>query len=117
MKKEVKDIVEILDAYEEIKKAYDAIKPRALELLNQGEEIPGYFLKSTGSTVAWAKGSTAKKVFTSLKKWIAKESDIIALVSPATVKKYIKESPEALAKFDKLVDKKPKAPSLSKDKG
>lgn len=116
MKKEIKEIVEVLEAYDEIKKAYEAIKPRALELLQSGETLPGYELKTTGHTSQWSEKITSKKIYTALKKWIATEDDVKVLASPSVIKKYIKEYPEALVKFDKLVIKKDKAPSISRVK-
>ena len=111
-----KEIIEVLEAYENIKPLLNDARAAALELLQNGGKLPGYELKPTGKASKWKKGQTPAKVFTKLKKWIADEAALVALPSPATVKKFIKESPEALVKFKGLIDETEKTPSIAKIK-
>lgn len=118
IKKEIKEIISLLNKEKKILQAFSDAKVRAFELLKEGHIIEGWLLATSKGNRSWKKDVDASKIYEALKKWISKKSDIEldGLKSPAAVEKLIIEDAEAVGILSKFTERADNGEALGADK-
>lgn len=114
IKKEISEIKQLLDSEKAVLKRLQDAKNRAIELIEEGYPIEGYFLADSYGNRAWRGDIEVQTLYTVFKKFIPKKSlyTETKLLSPAKLEKYFLEFPDAVEKLSDFTDRKYKGKIL-----
>jgi hypothetical protein len=116
IKKEIADVIKILDSEKDILKRIENAKRQAEVLLAAGYIVEGYELVEKFGNRTWVKGTDTNSLFARFKKWIPKKGLYTEskLLSPAKLEKYFVEVPEAKEDLKSFYECKSKGLGLAK---
>jgi hypothetical protein len=115
VRREILEVKQILDKEKVLLESIKDAKVRALSLLTQGYDIPGYGTEKNLGNRTWKKAATPDKIYSLISKWVKNKSTLLTkpvLLSPAKVSAYVKEVPEAMAALDKFIEREDKGEKL-----